>query len=208
MAGAFCLAALGAALPTACVSSRVSVSSKVRVSCSSGRNVAVVSRRRSHVSAVAARALPAFQGLRTSNALGFRTESTFDNLTLGVNNGSRWFAMRHRVKGSRLGRPADQRRALLRGLTTELLRHGRIKTTKARARAMRKYVDHMITLAKGGSLHQRRQALGFLYDKTLVHSIFAEVPDRYGERNGGYTRIIRTMPRRGDNAPMAFIELV
>ncbi|KAG6543699.1 hypothetical protein Mapa_014883 [Marchantia paleacea] len=208
MAGAFCLAALGAALPTACVSSRVLVSSKVGVSCSSGRNVAVVSRRRPYVSAAAARALPAFQGLRTSNALGFRCESTFDNLSVVVNNGSRWFAMRHRVKGSRLGRPADQRRALLRGLTTELLRHGRIKTTKARARAMRKYVDHMITLAKGGSLHQRRQALGFLYDKTLVHSIFAEVPDRYGERNGGYTRIIRTMPRRGDNAPMAFIELV
>lgn len=73
---------------------------------------------------------------------------------------------------------------------------------------MRKHVDHMITLAKGGSLHQRRQALGYLYDKSLVHALFAEVPDRYGERNGGYTRIIRTMPRRGDNAPMAFIELV
>lgn len=116
--------------------------------------------------------------------------------------------MRHGRKVPKLGRPPDQRRALLRGLTTELLRHGRIKTTRPRARAMRKYVDHMITLAKGGSLHQRRQALGFLYDKQLVHAIFAEVPGRYSERNGGYTRIIRTMPRRGDNAPMAFIELV
>lgn len=84
MAGAFCLAALGAALPTACVSSRVSVSSKVRVSCSSGRNVAVVSRRRSHVSAVAARALPAFQGLRTSNALGFRTGEFLSSRIEGV----------------------------------------------------------------------------------------------------------------------------
>ena len=134
--------------------------------------------------------------------------STFGLMGLGISNGAKWFAMRHGRKIHRLGRPADQRRALLRGLTTEILRHGRIKTTRARATAMRKYVDHMITLAKGGSLHQRRQALGFLYDKQLVHSLFAEVPERYGERNGGYTRIIRTMPRKGDNAPMAFIELV
>ena len=116
--------------------------------------------------------------------------------------------MRHGRRVARLGRPADQRRALLRGLTTELLRHGRIKTTQARAKAMRKYVDHMITLAKTGSLHARRQALAFVYDKNLVHSIFADAPSRYEEREGGYTRIIRTMPRRGDNAPMAFIELV
>ncbi|KAL3701490.1 hypothetical protein R1sor_019512 [Riccia sorocarpa] len=205
--GALCLAALGAALPTACVSARVSPSTLNVVG---GRNAtaAVVSRRRSCVAAASARALPSFQGLRASNALGIRTESSLPLSLSNVSNGSRWFAMRHRRKVSRLGRPADQRRALLRGLTTELLRHGRIKTTKARARAMRKYVDHMVTLAKGGSLHERRQALGFLYDKSLVHSIFAEVPDRYGERNGGYTRIIRTMPRRGDNAPMAFIELV
>eukprot|EP00850_Spirogloea_muscicola_P019889 SM000201S05945 [mRNA] locus=s201:193721:193942:- [translate_table: standard] len=73
---------------------------------------------------------------------------------------------------------------------------------------MRKYVDHVITLAKAGGLHERRQALGFVFDTTLVHSIFAEAPGRYGERDGGYTRIVRTMPRRGDNAPMAFIELV
>ncbi|CAK9209646.1 unnamed protein product [Sphagnum troendelagicum] len=134
--------------------------------------------------------------------------SSFSVVTFGVSNGTKWFAMRHGRKVPKLNRPPDQRRALLRGLTTELLRHGRIKTTRARASAMRKYVDHMITLAKGGTLHQRRQALGFLYDKQLVHSLFAEVPERYGERNGGYTRIIRTMPRRGDNAPMAFIELV
>lgn len=116
--------------------------------------------------------------------------------------------MRHGRRIARLGRPADQRRALLRGLTTELLRHGRIKTTQARAKAMRKYVEHMITLAKKGTVHCRRQALGFIYDKTLVHAIFADAPERYAERGGGYTRIIRTMPRRGDNAPMAFIELV
>ncbi|KAG6744434.1 hypothetical protein POTOM_053160 [Populus tomentosa] len=135
------------------------------------------------------------------------------NVTCGhvfpdVDNGSRFFAMRHGRRVPKLNRPPDQRRALLRGLTTQLLKHGRIKTTRARASAMRKYVDKMITLAKDGSLHKRRQALGFIYEKQIVHALFAEVPDRYGERNGGYTRIIRTLPRRGDNAPMAYIELV
>lgn len=125
-----------------------------------------------------------------------------------IDNGGRVFAMRHGRKVPKLNRPPDQRRALLRGLTTQLLKHGRIKTTKARARAVRKYVDKMITMAKDGSLHKRRQALGFIYEKQIVHALFAEVPERYGERNGGYTRIIRTLPRRGDNAPMAYIELV
>ncbi|CAL5427184.1 unnamed protein product [Camellia sinensis] len=125
-----------------------------------------------------------------------------------IDNGGRFFAMRHGRRVPKLNRPPDQRRALLRGLTTQLLKHGRIKTTRARASAMRKYVDKMITLAKEGSLHKRRQALGFIYEKQIVHALFAEVPERYGERNGGYTRIIRTLPRRGDNAPMAYIELV
>uniref|UniRef100_A0A0D6R5M2 Large ribosomal subunit protein bL17c n=1 Tax=Araucaria cunninghamii TaxID=56994 RepID=A0A0D6R5M2_ARACU len=137
------------------------------------------------------------------------SESEISGLSLGVQgNGSRWFLMRHGKRVPKLNRPPDQRRALLRGLTTQLLRHGRIKTTRAKARAMRKWVDKMITLAKGGTLHHRRQALGFIYDKQIVHALFAEVQERYGERNGGYTRIIRTLPRRGDNAPMAYIELV
>ncbi|GER54605.1 ribosomal protein L17 family protein [Striga asiatica] len=123
-------------------------------------------------------------------------------------NGSRFFNMRHGRKVPKLNRPPDQRRALLRGLTTQLLKHGRIKTTRARASAMRKYVDKMITMAKDGTLHKRRQALGFIYEKQIVHALFAEVGERYGEREGGYTRIIRTLPRRGDNAPMAYIELV
>lgn len=129
------------------------------------------------------------------------------NFTI-MDNGSRIFAMRHGRKVPKLNRPPDQRRALLRGLTTQILKHGRIKTTRARASAVRKYVDKMITLAKDGSLHKRRQALGFIYEKQIVHALFAEVQERYGERNGGYTRIIRTLPRRGDNAPMAYIELV
>jgi large subunit ribosomal protein L17 len=115
--------------------------------------------------------------------------------------------MRHRCRVHMLGKPADQRKALLRALTTELIRHGRITTTKARARAVRSEADRMITLAKDGSLSARRRALGYIYDKQLVHALFASAPERYATRAGGYTRIIRTVPRRGDNSEMAVIEL-
>lgn len=115
--------------------------------------------------------------------------------------------MRHRCNVPQLGKPADQRKALLRSLTTELIRNGRIKTTKARARAVRSEAERMITLAKDGSLTARRQAMGYMYDKQLVHALFAEANKRYGDRNGGYTRILRTIPRRGDNAEMSIIEL-
>jgi large subunit ribosomal protein L17 len=116
--------------------------------------------------------------------------------------------MRHRCRVAKLGKPADQRKALKRSLATELIRYGRITTTQVRAKAIRKEVEKMITLAKDGSLAARRQALGYLYDKQLVHSLFEGVKDRYGDRNGGYTRILRTVRRRGDNAEMAIIELV
>lgn len=116
--------------------------------------------------------------------------------------------MRHRCKVPKLGLPADQRKALLRALTTQLLREGEITTTKARAKAVRSTTDKMITLAKDGSLSARRQALGYVYDKNLVNEIFAKAPERYGSRNGGYTRILRTLNRRGDNAEMAIIQLV
>ncbi|KAK4748150.1 hypothetical protein SAY87_014736 [Trapa incisa] len=152
-----------------------------------------------------------FNGLCPVNpllSLGFSDSTTFERNFTIIDNGSRIFAMRHGRKVPKLNRPPDQRRALLRGLTTQLLKHGRIKTTRARASAVRKYADKMITLAKDGSLHKRRQALGFIYEKQIVHALFAEVQERYGDRNGGYTRIIRTLPRRGDNAPMAYIELV
>ncbi|MBC7972304.1 MAG: 50S ribosomal protein L17 [Verrucomicrobia bacterium] len=115
--------------------------------------------------------------------------------------------MRHRCRVPLLSKPADQRRALLRSLTTELIRNGRIKTTKTRARAVRSEADRMITLAKDGSLAARRRALGYLFDKQLVHALFEQAESRYGDRNGGYTRIIRTVHRRGDNAEMAIIEL-
>ena len=116
--------------------------------------------------------------------------------------------MRHRCKVKRLGKPADQRRALLRSLTTALIRYGRITTTKVRAKAVRSEADRMITLAKDGSLAARRRAAAYLYDKKLVKALFDEVGDRYSDREGGYTRIIRTVRRRGDNAEMAVIELV
>ncbi|KAF8708561.1 hypothetical protein HU200_029932 [Digitaria exilis] len=141
--------------------------------------------------------------------LQLRTEnSSFEQRLFSVDARGRIVAMRHGRRVPKLNRPPDQRKALLRGLTTQLLKHGRIKTTRPRAKAMRKYVEKMITLAKDGSLHKRRQALAFIYEKHVVHALFAEVADRYGEREGGYTRIIPTFPRRGDNAPMAYIELV
>ncbi|WP_373541837.1 50S ribosomal protein L17 [Chamaesiphon sp.] len=116
--------------------------------------------------------------------------------------------MRHRCRVAMLGRPADQRKALLRSLTTELIRHGRITTTLVKAKAMRPEVERMVTLAKSGTLAARRIALGYIYDKDLVHALFEAAPERYGSRQGGYTRVVRTVPRRGDNAEMAIIEMM
>merc|ERR1712070_577614 len=96
----------------------------------------------------------------------------------------------------KLNRPADQRKALLRGLTTEPIRHGKITTTLAKCKELRKTTDHMVTLAKGGSLHERR------------HALFEQAPMRYAEREGGYTRVLKDGFRKGDNAEMATIELV
>ncbi|GJM97038.1 hypothetical protein PR202_ga13933 [Eleusine coracana subsp. coracana] len=104
--------------------------------------------------------------------------SSFEHRLFGIDARGRIVAMRHGKRIPRLNRPPDQRKALLRGLTTQLLKHGRIKTTKPRAKAMRKYVDKMITLAKDGSLHKRRQALAFIYEKHVVHAMFAEVAER------------------------------
>ena len=115
---------------------------------------------------------------------------------------------RHGVKLKKLNRPADQRKALLRGLTTELIRYGRIRSTLAHVKEVRKTADHMVTLAKDGSLHARRQALGYLYDKQLVHALFEQAPDRYADREGGYTRVLKDGYRRGDNSEMGVIELL
>jgi large subunit ribosomal protein L17 len=116
--------------------------------------------------------------------------------------------MRHRCRVAHLGKPADQRKALLRSLTTELIRHGRITTSLTRAKALRSEVERMVTLAKSGTLSDRRMALGYIYDKKLVHALFEQAPTRYASRQGGYTKITRTLPRRGDNTPMAIIEMM
>ena len=116
--------------------------------------------------------------------------------------------MRHQLRIPLLSKPADQRKALLRGLTTQLIREGRVTTTKARAKALRNEAERMISLAKEGSLSARRRAIGYIYDKNLVHSLFEKAKERYGDRAGGYTRIVRTVSRKGDNAQMAIIELV
>ncbi|GAB4814068.1 hypothetical protein N2152v2_001114 [Parachlorella kessleri] len=151
--------------------------------------------------------LPSFSGMKLAKGLpGHQcTESSLQ----APQNGIKVFAMRHGNKKAKLNKPADQRKALLRSLTTEVLRHGKIKTTKVRAKAVRKYVDKMITLAKEGSLHARRQALSFVYDAKIVTSLFEQAPKRYADRQGGYCRVTsEVMPRRGDNAEMANIELV
>ena len=108
----------------------------------------------------------------------------------------------------KLGRPTDQRRAMLRNLTTSLLEHGKIETTLTRAKEVRCMADKMITLGKDNTLHSRRQALSYIMRKDVVYKLFEEIAPKYSERNGGYTRIIKTGVRRGDASPMAIIALV
>lgn len=116
--------------------------------------------------------------------------------------------MRHRKAGNKLSRNASHRKALMRNLVTELLRHGRIKTTLAKAKAMRSPAEKMITLGKRGDLHARRQALGYIQSKDVVHELFDTIAAKYTDRNGGYTRIYKLGQRKGDAAPIAMIELV
>jgi large subunit ribosomal protein L17 len=116
--------------------------------------------------------------------------------------------MRHRVDGYKLGRLTQHRWALFRNLLTGLFRHERIETTEAKAKAVRGLADHVITLAKRENLHARRQVLSLVPDTEVVGRIFDTVAARFTDRNGGYTRIIKTRMRRGDAAPMALLELV
>lgn len=108
----------------------------------------------------------------------------------------------------KLGRPSDHRRAMLRNLVTDFLKYERITTTEARAKEVRKIAEKMITLGKRGDLHARRQALAYILDESVVKNLFDDIAPRYKERNGGYTRIFKLGPRRGDGAPLAVIELV
>jgi large subunit ribosomal protein L17 len=116
--------------------------------------------------------------------------------------------VRHRWGGRKLGRPTSHRRALLRNQSTDLLRYEKIKTTEAKAKELRGEVEHLITLAKAGTLHARRQAYAYVFDKKVVDKLFHELAPRFQERPGGYTRIIRLGFRRGDAAPLVQIELV
>lgn len=142
--------------------------------------------------------------------------------------------MRHQCKVKKLSKPADQRKALLRSLATELFIHGEIKTTMTRAKALAPYAENIISLAKKGDLASRRQALRYIYDKetekfidlktneisdapaegqklaqlTVLRKLFGEIGKKYADRQGGYTRIFRLVPRRGDAAEMALIQLV
>ncbi len=116
--------------------------------------------------------------------------------------------MRHRKSGNRLSRTTPHRLAMVRNMVTSLLLHERIVTTTPKAKEIRKVAEKMITLGKRGDLHARRQALSFIQDKKVVAKLFDTLKDEYMDRNGGYTRIIRTGSRIGDAAPMAIIELV
>jgi large subunit ribosomal protein L17 len=112
------------------------------------------------------------------------------------------------TKGPRLGGSSSHQKAILANLATALFEHGRIKTTETKARALRPYAEKLITHAKKGTLHNRREVLKKIRDKDVVHSLFAEIGPFFADRNGGYTRIIKVEARKGDNAPMAVIELV
>jgi len=111
-------------------------------------------------------------------------------------------------KGPRLGGSPSHQRAILANLATSLFEHGSITTTEAKARVLRPYAERLITKAKRGDLHNRRQVMTVIRDKTVVHILFTEIGPRYADRPGGYTRITKIGPRKGDNAPMAVIELV
>jgi large subunit ribosomal protein L17 len=117
--------------------------------------------------------------------------------------------MRHGKNRHKLSRDASHRKALLRNLERDLIQHERIKTSQAKAKAVKPRVEKLITLAKRGDLHARRQALSELgQDKFIVHKLFEEVAPRYAERPGGYTRIVKLGPRRSDSTEMVFLELV
>ncbi|SNY51945.1 50S ribosomal protein L17 [Paractinoplanes atraurantiacus] len=112
------------------------------------------------------------------------------------------------TKGARLGGSPAHEKLILANLATELFRHGKIKTTEAKARRLRPLAEQLITKAKRGDLHNRRRVLATVKDKDVVYALFEQIAPRYGNRPGGYTRITKTGPRKGDAAPMAVIELV
>jgi len=116
--------------------------------------------------------------------------------------------VRHQRSGKKLGRDSAHRKALYSNLTGALIEHGRVKTTVAKAKAVRPIAEQMITLGRRGDLHARRQALAYLRSQDVVHKLFSDVGPRFTERPGGYSRIVKIGPRQGDAAEMAYLELV
>jgi len=116
--------------------------------------------------------------------------------------------MRHKLAGRRLGRTTSHRMAMFRNMVTSLFEHERIVTTAEKAKELRPIAEKMITLGKKGDLHARRQALSFIRSKDVVEKLFTVIKDKFSDRNGGYTRILKTGVRKGDAAGMAIIELV
>jgi large subunit ribosomal protein L17 len=116
--------------------------------------------------------------------------------------------MRHRKAGLKLNRTASHRKAMFRNMVTSLFKHERIRTTDAKAKELRRWADHLVTLAKRGDLHARRQALSIVREKEVVHKLFAEAAEKFGASAGGYTRVVKLGTRPGDAAPIALVELV
>ncbi len=116
--------------------------------------------------------------------------------------------MRHKISARKLGRTSSHREAMFRNMVTSLFEHERIVTTKEKAKELRSIAEKMITLGKRGDLHARRQALSYIRSKDIVDKLFADIQEQFAERRGGYTRILQTGVRKGDNASMAIIELV
>ena len=116
--------------------------------------------------------------------------------------------MKHRVGGRRFGRPTDQRLALYKNLVTDILRYEKVTTTEAKAKEVQAMVEKLITLARGGTIHDRRLAQARVNDPKIVEKLFSTLAPRYAERKGGYTRVIKLEPRLGDGASMAVIMLL
>jgi large subunit ribosomal protein L17 len=116
--------------------------------------------------------------------------------------------MRHQRAGKKLGRDSAHRKALYANLAGALIEHGRIKTTEAKAKAVKPMAEKMITLGRRGDIHARRQAIAFLRSQDVVHKLFAEVAPRFADRPGGYSRIVKIGTRQGDAAEMVYLELV
>ena len=116
--------------------------------------------------------------------------------------------MRHGKKIAKLGRERSHRKAMMRNMVTSLLAHEHVSTTNAKGKELKRQAEHMITFAKRGDLHSRRQVLRKIADKSVVRKLFDELGPRYSERKGGYTRLVKIGPRRGDGAEMCIVELI